>query len=192
MAQTGLDRLYAQCRDGERGRSRSQIPLTLAPSRYGVQLEPAEKLWYLRVPHNKYKGDFWTPIPQYTAEAILAWKAVRPPNQSSLPDRKTAKLTEYLFQYKGRRIGGSFLNQSLIVASLMQNIHKDAIQLVKLNDDQLLQPQALSLLDDMATNANSAHAGQPNVTTGEVQGGVIWIYEQLQTLAFIEVSAVKQ
>jgi integrase len=80
----------------------------------GVQLEPAEKLWYLRVPHNKYKGDFWTPIPQYTAEAILAWKAVRPPNQSSLPDRKTAKLTEYLFQYKGRRIGGSFLNQSLI------------------------------------------------------------------------------
>jgi len=80
----------------------------------GVQLEPAEKLWYLRVPYNKYKGDFWTPIPQYTAEAILAWKAVRPPNQSSLPDRKTAKLTEYLFQYKGRRIGGSFLNQSLI------------------------------------------------------------------------------
>ena len=80
----------------------------------GVQLEPAEKLWYLRVPHNKYKGEFWTPIPHYTAEAILAWKAVRPPNQSSLPDRKTAKLTEYLFQYKGRRIGAGFLNQSLI------------------------------------------------------------------------------
>jgi integrase len=80
----------------------------------GVQLEPAEKLWYLRVPTNKYRGDFWTPIPQYTAEAILAWKAVRPPNQPSLPDRKTAKLTEYLFQYKGRKIGGSFLNQSLI------------------------------------------------------------------------------
>jgi integrase len=80
----------------------------------GVQLEPAEKLWYLRVPSNKYQGDFWTPIPHFTAEAILAWKAVRPPNQSSLPDRKTAKLTEYLFQYKGRRIGGSFLNQSLI------------------------------------------------------------------------------
>jgi hypothetical protein len=80
----------------------------------GIQLESAENLWYLRVPHNKYKGDFWTPIPQYTAEAILAWKAVRPPNQAPLPDRKTARLTEYLFQYKGRKIGGSFLNQSLI------------------------------------------------------------------------------
>ena len=80
----------------------------------GVQPEPAEKLWYLRVPHNKYKENFRISISQYTAEAILAWKAMRPPNQSSLPDRKTAKLTEYLFQYKGRRIGGSFLNQSLI------------------------------------------------------------------------------
>ncbi len=80
----------------------------------GVQLEPAENLWYLLVPTNKYRGTFWTPIPQYTAEAILAWKVVRPTNQPALPDRKTAKLTEYLFQYKGRKMGGSFLNQSLI------------------------------------------------------------------------------
>lgn len=101
----------------------------------GVQLEPAENLWYLLVPTNKYRGTFWTPIPQYTAEAILAWKAVRPTNQSSLPDRKTAKLTEYLFQYRGRKMGGSFLNQSLIpllckAAGLTDeqgNPYKDAI-----------------------------------------------------------------
>src|SRR5260370_2278189 len=34
----------------------------------GVQLEQAEQLWYLHVPSNKYRGNFWTPIPQYTAD----------------------------------------------------------------------------------------------------------------------------
>lgn len=58
----------------------------------GVQLEEAEHLWYLHVPSNKDRGNFWTPIPQYTAAAILAWKAVRPKNQPLLQDRKTGKL----------------------------------------------------------------------------------------------------
>lgn len=80
----------------------------------GVQLEPAENLWYLLVPTNKYRGNFWTPIPQYTAEALLAWKVVRPKNQLPLTDRKTGKPTEYLFQYRGRKLGEDFLNHSLI------------------------------------------------------------------------------
>lgn len=80
----------------------------------GVQLEPAENLWYLLVPTNKYRGTFWTPIPTYTAEAILAWKAIRPQNQPPLEDRKTGERTEYLFQYRGRMIGETFINESLI------------------------------------------------------------------------------
>jgi hypothetical protein len=81
---------------------------------HGVQLEPAEHLWYLRVPSNKYRGEFWTPIPQYTAEAILAWRAVRPTNQPLLPDRKTGKLTEYLFQYRRKKIGKAYITTHLI------------------------------------------------------------------------------
>ena len=81
---------------------------------HGVQLEPAENLWYLLVPTSKYRGSFWTPIPQYTAEAILAWKAIRPTNQSPLPDRKTEKPTEYLFQYRGKKLGKAFINDFLI------------------------------------------------------------------------------
>ena len=80
----------------------------------GVQLEPAEQLWYLRVPTNKYRGEFWSPIPQYTAEAILAWKAIRPKNQPLVQDRKTRQPTEYLFQYREKLIGQGFLNDSLI------------------------------------------------------------------------------
>jgi integrase len=80
----------------------------------GVQLEPAENLWYLLVPTSKYRGTFWTPIPEYTAEAILAWKAIRPKNQSAVEDRKTGKRTEYLFQYRGKIIGEEFINNHLI------------------------------------------------------------------------------
>jgi integrase len=80
----------------------------------GVQLEPAEHLWYLLVPSNKYRGTFWTPIPQYSAEAILAWKAVRPKNQPPLRDRKTRKLTEYLFQYRRKKIGDGYITDHLI------------------------------------------------------------------------------
>ena len=81
---------------------------------HGVQLEPAEQLWYLQVPTNKYRGEFWSPIPQYTAEAILAWKALRPKNQPLVPDRKTRQLTAYLFQYREKLVGSEFLNDSLI------------------------------------------------------------------------------
>ncbi|HEY6409401.1 MAG TPA: hypothetical protein VIY29_18230, partial [Ktedonobacteraceae bacterium] len=81
---------------------------------HGVQLEPAEQLWYLRVPTNKYRGEFWSPIPQYTAEAILAWKALRPKNQPLVQDRKTRQPTAYLFQYREKLIGSEFLNDSLI------------------------------------------------------------------------------
>ncbi len=80
----------------------------------GVQLEPAEHLWYIRVPTNQYRGDFWSPIPQYTAEAILAWKAIRPKNQPLVQDRKTRKPTAYLFQYREKMIGKGFLNDYLI------------------------------------------------------------------------------
>jgi integrase len=80
----------------------------------GVQLEPDENLWYLLVPTNKYRGAFWTPVPQYTAEAMLAWKAIRPKNQLPLPDRKTGKPTEYLFQYRGKKLGKDFINNFLI------------------------------------------------------------------------------
>ncbi len=101
----------------------------------GVQLEQAEQLWYLHVPSNKYRGNFWTPIPQYTAEAILAWKAVRPKNQPLLQDRKTGKLTEYLFQYRRKKIGEAYITDHLIpllckVAGLtdeLGNPYKDAI-----------------------------------------------------------------
>jgi len=58
------------------------------------------------------------------------------------------------------------------------------------SDTALLAKEALSLLNDMETNANDAFVGQPDPATGNVQGGVTEIHDELQLLATIEVSTV--
>src|SRR6266536_3176987 len=80
----------------------------------GMQVEPAEEFCYLRVPTNKLRGEFYVPIPTYVADALEVWESVRPPNQKPLPDRKTRKPTNYLFQYRNEPMGTAFLNDSAI------------------------------------------------------------------------------
>jgi integrase len=81
---------------------------------HGQSLEPAEELFYLRIPTNKLKGEFYIPVPSYVADAIEVWESVRPPNQTSLLDRKTHKPTNYLFQYRNELMGEKFLNNHAI------------------------------------------------------------------------------
>ncbi len=79
---------------------------------------------------------------------------------------------------------------SLLIAvqALLWKVHGDAALLAKMSDTALLGQDALSLLNDMETNANDAFVGQPDPATGSVQGGVTQIHNELQLLATIEVS----
>lgn len=80
----------------------------------GNQIEPEEHLAYLRVPVNKTQGEFWIPIPTYTADAIEAWERLRPRLQDPQIDRREKKLTDYLFMTRNQTMGVNFLNASLI------------------------------------------------------------------------------
>jgi integrase len=80
----------------------------------GNQIEPEEELCYLRVPTNKYKGEFYVPIPTYVADAIEVWEQVRPPQQKAMIDRKTSKPTFYLFQTRNQLMSADFLNKYVI------------------------------------------------------------------------------
>lgn len=80
----------------------------------GNQVEPEENLSYLRIPVNKYQGEFWSPIPSYTADAIEVWERLRPKLQQSRVDRKDHKLTDYLFMTRNHLMGEDFLNRSVI------------------------------------------------------------------------------
>jgi len=76
------------------------------------------------------------------------------------------------------------------VTALLWKVHGDATLLAQMSDSALLTPQALSLLNDMYTNATDAFVGQPDPATGSVQGGVTQIHNELQLLATIQVSTV--
>src|SRR5260221_868873 len=80
----------------------------------GNQIEPEAELAYIRIPTNKFKGEFFVPVPSYVADAIEVWESVRPPNQKTLIDRKTRKPTSYLFQYPNELMGRNFFNESVI------------------------------------------------------------------------------
>lgn len=72
------------------------------------------KIYYLQIPTGKSRGSFWIWLPDYTAEAINAWKQERPRQQRKLLDRKDREEVDYLFCFQDLRVGGAFINESVI------------------------------------------------------------------------------
>jgi hypothetical protein len=77
------------------------------------------------------------------------------------------------------------------VGDWLGQVHKDAQQIVKMTDGQLLQPSTLALIDTMLENASNAYAGHIDPTTGEMREGVNWIHGYMQTLAALEIMAYR-
>ena len=71
--------------------------------------------------------------------------------------------------------------------NLLGQVYHDAKQLVGMTGAQLLQTSSLSILNDMATQAQYAYVGQLNQSTGQAEGGALWIYGNLQRLATFDV-----
>ena len=71
------------------------------------------------------------------------------------------------------------------VRAWLSQLHRDAVQLAHMTDEELAQ--ALPILDDMAVQASFAYAGRVDPTTGNMQGGVTWIYTGIQHLASFDV-----
>ena len=67
----------------------------------------------LRVPVSKTRGEFVKPVERPLWEAISAWEAIRP-QQPSMEDRTTKRMTHPLFANRGRRISTNFINKIVI------------------------------------------------------------------------------
>jgi hypothetical protein len=74
------------------------------------------------------------------------------------------------------------------VRSWLLHVRQDGRQLLQMNDAQLLQPAAFSLINDMIASASNAYAGQVDVATGRMQQGAVWIRNQLQALATLDIT----
>ncbi len=72
------------------------------------------------------------------------------------------------------------------VADALGRVRQDARQLLLLSDAQLAQPAALSLLDDLVEEVNTAYAGLLIPATGVREGGAVSIADQLERLATID------
>jgi eukaryotic-like serine/threonine-protein kinase len=70
---------------------------------------------------------------------------------------------------------------------LFEQMQFDAKQVFHMSDSQLLEAQALTLLNDLATRAQNAYSGQLDPSTGLSEGGALWIYGNLQRLAAFDV-----
>ena len=67
----------------------------------------------------------------------------------------------------------------------LTQVRKDAVQLVKLSNDQLRQPSTLTLLNEMANLTQEANSGWFDATTHANVGGAIWLNMRIQQLATI-------
>ena len=78
------------------------------------------------------------------------------------------------------------------VQNWLSILHQDAVQLLKMSNNQLSQSQTLLLLNDMIQNANYAYNGQIDLATGETHQGVAWLHTNMQKLAILDVTAFKR
>ena len=76
------------------------------------------------------------------------------------------------------------------IQALLEKMRQDAKQLVFMTDEQLLQPKAFTLLDDMVKQAQDAFVGQFDPTTGEIQNGITQVHYAIQRLATLEVTVI--
>ncbi|HEX6483789.1 MAG TPA: serine/threonine-protein kinase [Ktedonobacteraceae bacterium] len=74
------------------------------------------------------------------------------------------------------------------VQARLQQVRRDAKQLVMMTPTQLLSQSTLALLDDMETAASSAYAGQIDPNTNTAHGGIVQIHNNIQHLATYDLS----
>src|SRR6266545_936082 len=74
---------------------------------------PKDAICWLDVPVNKTNTAFTKAVDRLVGEAITIWEQNRPAQPPSV-DPKTGEVVDYLFAYRGRRIGRTHLNRSLI------------------------------------------------------------------------------
>lgn len=73
------------------------------------------------------------------------------------------------------------------VQGWLDAVHADAAKLIHMSSNQLLQLDALSILNDLFVQANNAFVGQVDPNTNNVKEGVVQIHYNIQALATFDI-----
>ena len=77
------------------------------------EIIPKDAVCYLEIPPNKTSGSYTKPVDRAVGETVEKWQEIRP-KQSPLTDRKDGSLVNFLFLYRGRKLGKSYITKSII------------------------------------------------------------------------------
>jgi hypothetical protein len=70
----------------------------------------------------------------------------------------------------------------------LKQVRQDAQQLIKMSDEQMVQPSTLSIINDMIANIDHAYSGLPDPSTNNTHEGVNWIHNHMQFLATLDIT----
>jgi hypothetical protein len=91
-----------------------------------------------------------------------------------------------------RKHATQILAAANIVNGWFERIRQDAKQLAAMKDEQLQQQQTLTLLTDIAKNANFALNREIDPVTGNMQMGIERMYEAIQGLATMDITPFRE
>lgn len=74
---------------------------------------PKDAVCYLDIPVNKTGTAYTKPVDRIVGEAIESWSKLRPVQPGSI-DRKDGSVVDYLFFYRGQKLGRGYINHSII------------------------------------------------------------------------------
>ncbi|WP_272577123.1 tyrosine-type recombinase/integrase [Providencia sp. PROV274] len=74
----------------------------------------AGTLCYLQVPAGKTSKAFVKPVAAVVKQYVDLWLKERPSEQAALSDERTGEKVHYLFQFRGKVVGHSMLNETVI------------------------------------------------------------------------------
>ncbi len=84
------------------------------PTTHGLNEAPSKSaVCLLEVPTNKTSKAFTKPVDHVVGKAIAAWERIRL-EQPLMLDAKTGEMVSFLFMHRGKGLGKTYLNQSLI------------------------------------------------------------------------------
>jgi hypothetical protein len=75
------------------------------------------------------------------------------------------------------------------VQGWLDALHADAQKIIHMSPTQLVQPEALTTLNDLFAKANAAFVGEIDPNTDKVKNGVVQIYYNVQALATFDVAS---
>lgn len=96
----------------------------------------------------------------------------------------TAPQVSQTVSENAKQIVGELAN----VGQWLMQVRLDALHVIKMSDQQLVQDASAAILDDMQTQAGNAFIGEIDPSSGKVQNGSVQIYNEIQNLATFSIT----